>query len=87
MLAVLTAEDMKAANVGSMSRHPPVVGRGGAKMVDAVPAVARGEKVMHVGDPVAMVVAETLSAALDAADLVQRRLRGTAAGHRRCATP
>src|SRR6478609_5747402 len=26
VLAVLTAEDMKAANVGSVSRHPPVPG-------------------------------------------------------------
>ena len=26
VLAVLTAEDMKAAGVGSVSRHPPVVG-------------------------------------------------------------
>src|SRR5690348_18092243 len=33
VLAVLTAEDMKAANVGSVSRHPPVPGRGGAKMI------------------------------------------------------
>jgi len=34
------------------------------------PALA-GEKVMHVGEPVALVVAETIAAAQDAADLVQ----------------
>ena len=33
VLAVLTAADMTAAGVGSVSRHPPVPGRGGAKMV------------------------------------------------------
>ena len=71
VLAVLTAEDMKAANVGSVSRHPPVPGRGGAKMITPFRPSLAGEKVMHVGDPVAMVVAESAEAAQDAADLVQ----------------
>ncbi|HEY6700646.1 MAG TPA: xanthine dehydrogenase family protein molybdopterin-binding subunit [Pseudolabrys sp.] len=71
VLAVLTAEDMKAANVGSVSRHPPVPGRGGAKMITPFRPSLAGEKVMHVGDPVAMVVAESGEAAQDAADLVQ----------------
>ena len=71
VLAVLVAEDMKAANVGSVSRHPPVPGRGGAKMIMPFRPSLAGEKVMHVGDPVAMVVAETVAAGQDAADLVQ----------------
>src|SRR6476659_8097913 len=71
VLAVLTAEDMKAANVGSVSRHPPVPGRGGTKMIMPFRPSLAGEKVMHVGDPVAMVVAETIVAAQDAADLVR----------------
>ncbi|HEV8467869.1 MAG TPA: xanthine dehydrogenase family protein molybdopterin-binding subunit [Pseudolabrys sp.] len=71
VLAVLTAEDMKAANVGSVSRHPPVPGRSGAKMIMPFRPSLAGEKVMHVGDPVAMVVAETIAAAQDAADLVR----------------
>ena len=70
VLAVLTAADMKAAGVGSVSRHPPVPGRGGAKMIMPFRPALAGDKVMHVGDPVAMVVAETAAAALDAADLV-----------------
>ncbi len=70
VLAVLTAEDIKAANVGSVSRHPPVIGRGDAKMPMPFRPVLAGDKVMHVGDPVAMVVAETTALALDAADLV-----------------
>ena len=71
VLAVLTAADMKAANVGSVSRHPPVQGRAGARMIMPFRPSLAGEKVMHVGDPVAMVVAEALPAAQDAADLVQ----------------
>ncbi|MBI2715418.1 MAG: xanthine dehydrogenase family protein molybdopterin-binding subunit [Rhizobiales bacterium] len=70
VLAVLTAADMKAAGVGSVSRHPPVPGRGGAKMIMPFRPSLAGDKVMHGGDPVAMVVAETAAAALDAVDLV-----------------
>ena len=71
VLAVLTAQDMKAANVGTVSRHPPVPGRGGAKMIMPFRPSLAGDKVMHVGDPVAMVVAETAVAAQDAADMVK----------------
>jgi carbon-monoxide dehydrogenase large subunit len=71
VLAVLTAADIKAAGVGSLSRHPPVVGRGGAKMVLPFRPALAGDKAMHVGDPVAAVVAESAAAALDASDLVQ----------------
>jgi carbon-monoxide dehydrogenase large subunit len=71
VLAVLTAEDIKAAGIGGISRHPPVMGRGGAKMVMPFRPALAGDKVMHGGDPVAMVVAESGAAALDAADLVQ----------------
>jgi len=70
VLAVLTAADMKAAGVTSVSRHPPVVGRGGAKMIMPFRPALAGDKVMHGGDPVAMVVAETRAAAQDAAELV-----------------
>jgi carbon-monoxide dehydrogenase large subunit len=70
VLAVLTAEDIKAAGVGSVARHPPVVGRGGAKMAMPFRPALAGDKVMHGGDAVAMVVAETAAAAQDAADLV-----------------
>ncbi len=70
VLTVLTAEDMTAAGVGSMSRHPPVPGRGGAKMAMPFRPALAGDKVMHVGDPIAMVVAETFAAALDAAEQV-----------------
>ena len=70
MLAVLTAEDIKAAGVAGISRHPPVVGRGDAKMVMPFRPALAGDIVMHVGDAVAMVVAETRAAAQDAAEQI-----------------
>ncbi|MCF8475707.1 MAG: xanthine dehydrogenase family protein molybdopterin-binding subunit [Pseudolabrys sp.] len=70
VLAVLTSADMKEAGVGNLSRHPPVAGRGGAKMALPFRPALAGDTVMHVGDPVAMVVAENAALALDAADLV-----------------
>src|ERR1043165_4129654 len=43
VLAVFTAADMKAAGVGSVSAHPPMTGRGGAKIVVPFrPALADG---------------------------------------------
>src|SRR5712691_6087577 len=70
VLAVLTGADMDAAGVGNVGRHPPIAGRGGKKLVlPNRPALAR-ERVMHIGEPVAMVIAETVLAAQDAAELV-----------------
>jgi carbon-monoxide dehydrogenase large subunit len=68
VIAVLTAKDMEG--VGNVSRHPPLPGRGGAKLIVANrPALAR-DRVMHVGEAVAMVIAESLLAAQDAAEFV-----------------
>jgi carbon-monoxide dehydrogenase large subunit len=70
VLAVLTSADMDAAGVGNMSRPVPLSGRGGVpQVVPHRPALA-GTRVLHVGDAVAMVVAETLAAAQEAAELV-----------------
>ena len=93
VLAVVTGDDMDAAGVGSVTRHPPLAGRGGKKLVmPHRPALAR-ERVMYVGETVAMVIAETALAAQDAAELVDRRLRAarcrsigvSRAAKRRCA--
>jgi len=73
VVGVLTAKDMDG--VGNLGRHPPVPGRGGkALILPHRPALA-GERVMHVGEPVAMVVAETAAAALDAGELVRSTMR------------
>ena len=69
VLAVLTAVDM--AGVGSISRPVPQKGRHGiALKVPYRPALA-GERVLHAGEPVALVVAERAAAAQDAAELVE----------------
>ncbi len=70
VLAVLTGADMETAKVGNVARVPPSTGRGGKPLVvPHRPALAR-ERVMHVGDPLALVVAETQAAAQDGAELV-----------------
>ncbi|MDC7786201.1 xanthine dehydrogenase family protein molybdopterin-binding subunit [Rhodoplanes sp. TEM] len=69
VLAVLTAADMAEAGVGSIAFHAPMRGANGALAMPFRPALA--ETVMHAGEPVALVVAETALAAQDAADLVE----------------
>ncbi len=68
VLAVLTAADMEG--IGSISQHPPLNGRGGSKLVVPFRPTLAGKTVRHVGEPVAVVVAQTLSAAQDAAELI-----------------
>jgi carbon-monoxide dehydrogenase large subunit len=68
VLAVLTAADMEG--IGNISQHPPVAGRGGAKLVIPHRPALAGKTVRHVGEAVACVIAETLTAAQDAAELV-----------------
>src|SRR5262245_49842447 len=70
VLAVLAAVEMKAAGAEAISRHPPMTGRGGAKIVQTDRPALAGDRVMHVGEPVAAVIAETINQALDAADLI-----------------
>jgi aerobic carbon-monoxide dehydrogenase large subunit len=70
VLAVLTAEDMKAAGVKSAGRSPPMTGRGGKEMIQPFRPALAGERVCYVGEAVAAVVAETRALAQDAADLV-----------------
>ena len=68
VIGVLTAKDMEG--VGNLGRHPPLPGRGGKGLVlPHRPALAT-ERVVHIGEPVAMVVAETAAAAQDAAEFV-----------------
>src|SRR5947208_14002611 len=64
---VLTAAEM--AGIGSVSQHPPLAGRGGAKLiVPHRPALAKTAR--HVSEAVAVVIADSLAAAQDAAELV-----------------
>lgn len=70
VVAVLTAADLQAAGVGSVSSHPPIKGRSGAPVVEPPRPALAADRVMHVGQPVALVVANSAAAAQDAADAV-----------------
>ena len=68
VVGVLTAADMEG--IGNVSQHPPLAGRGGQKLIVPHRPALAGTTVRHVGEPVAVVIAETLAAAQDAAELV-----------------
>src|SRR5229473_2091520 len=68
VLCVLTAADMEG--IGNLSQHPPLAGRGGAKLIVPHRPALAGKTVRHVGEAVAVVIAQTLTAAQDAAELV-----------------
>src|SRR5262249_17269667 len=58
VLAVLTAADMEG--IGNVSQHRPLVGRDGRKLIVPHRPALAGTTVRHVGEPVAVVVADTL---------------------------
>jgi len=69
VVAVLTGEDLKDFH-GSLSQHPPLPGRGGAKLAMPFrPSLAHG-RVSHIGEAVAVVIGETVAAAQDGAEAV-----------------
>src|ERR1700676_1899775 len=70
VLAILTAADMKAAGAGNIAMHIPMAGRGGAKLVVPERPQLPHKRAVHVGPPVAMVIAESAGAAQEAAELV-----------------
>ena len=70
VVAVLTRHDLEADGIAPLSEPNRVTGRDGAKTVNVDHPLLAGERVMHVGDPVAMVVARTRREAQDAAERV-----------------
>ena len=68
--AVLTAADLEAAHYHSISHPHPIPGRGGQKPVSPHRPALAGDRVMHVGEPVAMVVASSAAVAQDAAEKI-----------------
>ena len=71
VLAVITGRDLAADNIGAI---PPVAcfnGRDGKPMFQAAMPVLAAERVRYVGEPVAIVVAETADQAQDAAEAVE----------------
>ena len=70
VLLVATGEDIRADGLGDVPCVIPLTNRDGTQRHDTPrPALAVG-KVRHVGQPVALVVAETLLAARDAAEAI-----------------
>ena len=70
VLAVLTGADMATAGYTRGTAHVPYKGKGEAVKSPNSPALAQG-RVRYVGEPVAIVVAETSHAAQDAAELIE----------------
>ena len=70
VVAVLTGADFANLGYGPVTASIPFPGIGGKMPVSPMRPVLAGERVMHVGEPVAMVIAATRAQAQDAADLV-----------------
>ncbi len=70
VVAVLTGADLDAAHYHSISHAHPIPGRGGKVPFSPHRPVLATTQVMHVGEPVAMVVAHSAAAAQDAGDKI-----------------
>ena len=70
VVAVFTHRDLAADCVAPLSEPNRVVGRSGETTINIPHPLLARDRVMHVGDPVAMVVANTAGRAQDAAERV-----------------
>jgi carbon-monoxide dehydrogenase large subunit len=70
VLLVATGEDIRADGLGDVPCTVPLVSRDGKPRHDTPRPVLALDKVRHVGQPVALIVAETLAAARDAAEAI-----------------
>ena len=71
VLFVGTGEDVRADSLGDVPCTVPLMSRDGKPRHDTPRPVLALGKVRHVGQPVALVVAETLAAARDAAEAIE----------------
>jgi carbon-monoxide dehydrogenase large subunit len=71
VLLVLTGDDVAADGLGPLKCMNPVRNIDGSDRSDTYRPILAQQRVRYVGDPVAMVVAETLAAARDAAELIE----------------
>ena len=70
VIAIFTGADVAAAGLNSLPAAVPAKGRGGTELLKTHrPALAQ-DKVRFVGEPIALIVAESAQAAHDAADAV-----------------
>jgi carbon-monoxide dehydrogenase large subunit len=70
VVAVYTGADLAADNVGGLPCGWQIHNKDGSPMAEPPHPVLAVGKVRHVGDPVAVVIAETKQAAKDAAELI-----------------
>ncbi len=71
VLFVATGENVRADGLGDVPCMVPLVNRDGTPRHDTPRPVLAFDKVRHVGQPVALVVADTLTAARDAAEAAE----------------
>jgi carbon-monoxide dehydrogenase large subunit len=71
VLAIVTGEDWNAAGLGGMVLWSPVGSTDGKERPHATRPILSRDKVRFVGEPVAMVIAESKLAALDGAEAVE----------------
>src|SRR5579885_493044 len=71
VLLVLTGADVTADGIGDVPCTAPLTSRDGKPRHDTPRPVLAIGKVRHVGQPVALVVAETVAAARDAAEAIE----------------
>ncbi len=70
VLTILTGADVAADGLGTIRCRSGLENRDGTSRGDTAWSILAQGRVRHVGDPVVLVVAETLAAARDAAELV-----------------
>lgn len=70
VLSVLTGKDVAADGLGTIRCRPALENRDGTSRGDTLWSILAQGRVRHVGDPVALIVAETLGTARDAAELI-----------------
>jgi carbon-monoxide dehydrogenase large subunit len=71
VVAVFTAADLAAAGLGPLPAKPPIKQPDGSPVTIAPRPALATARVRYVGEPVAMIVAESLAAAEDALELVE----------------
>ena len=71
VLAVFTGADVEKEGFGDVPCLVPLDNRDGTPRADTSRPMLAKDRVRHVGDPVALVVAETLDQAKDAAELIE----------------
>ncbi|MCW5771706.1 MAG: xanthine dehydrogenase family protein molybdopterin-binding subunit [Rhodospirillaceae bacterium] len=71
VIAVLTGADVERDGLGLMPCLIPMKSRDGTPRYDTARPILQKDRVRHVGDPVALVVAGTLNQARDAAELIE----------------